>query len=226
LILRRFINMSTHLLSGVALSMLVLAAVPAQAEDMAFKPYISVFAGKGLLDPVDTSKLGAIPYSFLSETGYLLGGAIGLQVSDHLRAEIEVSHGVNPGEGYIFFANAVKPATGTFSTTYLLANIWLDIPTDTSFTPYVGGGLGAGWASGDLTFNSNGFGYADNVSGAALAYQVGVGVKLNVSENVSLDVGYRFKGIGSTDFGDRHGGVYYGGKMASHIVQVGLTYKF
>lgn len=78
-------------------------------------------------------------------------------------------------------------AGGHVRTLSALANVWLDIPIGTVITPYVGGGLGIG-----------GF-ETDGEGDAKLAWQLGAGVALNLSSNLSVTANYRHREIsGST----------------------------
>jgi opacity protein-like surface antigen len=211
------------LLACVSLTAVTLSSQMAAAED--FKPYVSLFGGASFLNPVNTASTYA--YSVKTNTGYLIGGAVGLKWNDMLRTELELSHGSNNANSFKFNGGAFDPASGPISATYMLGNVWLDIPTQTAFTPYIGGGLGVGWATADVSFNGNIFGYGPNKSGGALAYQVGAGVKFNVSQNIDLDIGYRFKGLGKTDFYDLDGfGFYKQATLNTHNIQVGLTFNF
>lgn len=75
----------------------------------------------------------------------------------------------------------------------LMTNIWLDIPTGLPVTPYIGGGLGMAYIEykGKQTFHStqvmNTSGYKTN-----LAWQVGTGINYKVTDQWSLDLGYRY----------------------------------
>jgi opacity protein-like surface antigen len=218
--------MKIQLLSGIALSMLALAAVPAQADDITVKPYVSVFGGASFLNSVDTGGAPGSFYDVKTNTGYLIGGAVGLKWNDLLRTELELSHGSNNANSYAVNGGAFLPASGPISATYLLGNVWLDIPTQSSFTPYIGGGLGVGWATADVFFQGSPA-YGPNASGGAFAYQVGGGVKYTLSPKIDLDIGYRYKSLGKTDFTNRFlAGLYSGAILTSHNVQVGLTFNF
>jgi opacity protein-like surface antigen len=90
------------------------------------------------------------------------------------------------------------------SVTTALANMYFDIPMDTAFTPYVGAGAGYGWGS---------VGNGNDKDG--LAYALMAGAEINMSENMSLDVGYRFRSIVSD-----------GANPMEHQVLVGVRYGF
>lgn len=224
--------MKKVLLCGSAAVALGFFATAASAADYAdpvdsvrsMGPYVSVFAGASWLRDVDTDYNGT-GYSVSTDTGYILGATIGMHVWNSLRAEIEVSHSSWDGNDYSTTGGATGTVDGDISATYLLGNLWWDFDTGTSFSPYIGGGAGVAWADGDTTFGGNTFGYGDGEAG--FAFQLGAGVRFNMTENLGLDVGYRYKSIQNIDFDDSDGGgVYEKGDLNSHNLQVGLTFSF
>jgi len=81
----------------------------------------------------------------------------------------------------------------------LFFNAYLDIPTGTPFTPYIGGGLG-------MAFNYTGISswepgrYIDvDQRDTTFAWNVGAGLSYAFTENVSADLGYRFIGAGNRE---------------------------
>jgi opacity protein-like surface antigen len=234
--------MKMKLLTTCAFAALSLFSARAQAADVVSSEqnslgvYVSLFGGASFLNDVDTTQRydGAdYDYSLETKTGYILGGAIGMRVWDPVRAEIELSYarwkadeytGENDDTGNKFG----DKAGGHVSATYLLGNVWIDIHTDTPFTPYVGGGAGVAWVDADTEYpkGNERFGYGDATT--AFAFQAGAGVKYDVSENIAVDVSYRFKGILDVDFDGRESDVvnYEGGDLYSHNVQAGVTFGF
>jgi opacity protein-like surface antigen len=117
---------------------------------------------------------------------------------------------------------------------FLLANAFFDIETGTAVTPYLGAGLGAARVTGMLED------LCGCVSGGTQvrlvpAAQLGGGVRVAVSDPVSLDIGYRFKLAASPDF--RYGeaefdglggygefGVTQSGVIGVHTLQAGLIF--
>jgi opacity protein-like surface antigen len=223
---------SKGIIVSAAFASLSLASPQAGAADIdpvtGYPIYISIFGGASFLEDVDTTTPGNFNYSVNTKTGFLIGGAVGLKWNDIIRTEIELSHTRSKAKSYTFGLGAPNgpfPAQGPISATYLLGNIWADLNTDSAFTPYVGGGLGIGWADGDTSFSGLGFGYGPGESG--LAFQLGAGVKYDMSESFSIDLGYRYKGLKNIDFEDNDGsGAYNGGDLFSHNVQVGLSFNF
>ncbi|OWK29898.1 outer membrane protein [Sphingomonas mucosissima] len=97
-----------------------------------------------------------------------------------------------------------------------LANLWVDIPTGSAITPYVGGGAGIG-------------GYeVDGEGKARFAWQLGAGVSFDLSPSVALFGDYRFRQIqGATiaydDFPDA--GVIVG-KVKTSTFNLGVRFRF
>lgn len=185
--------------------------------------YVSLFAGGVWTDDIHTDYYGS-DVAVGSDLGYTLGVAVGSEIFDDLRGEIELSAGRVEAEDVSYDDYAADDASGSISTLYLLGNLWFDIATDTGFTPYLGGGVGVGYATADTSFYGNEYGYGPGGVGAA--FQLGAGLKFDVSQDIALDVGYRYKSILGVDFDDNDGdGVYEDADVNSHIVQAGLTFK-
>ena len=105
--------------------------------------------------------------------------------------------------------NPAQQDYGTWSTkmthnlSTLFLNAYFDIPTGTSFTPYIGGGLG-------MAFNYTSFKFSnphtvapqntDDISlskhATTFAWNVGAGLSYAFTENVAADLGYRFIATG------------------------------
>lgn len=185
--------------------------------------YVSLFAGGTITEDVVTLYTD-YDYTVGIKPGYALGLVVGLALDDTWNVEVELSHGEADADDYSWdFGSGA--AHGTLSTTYLLGNIWYDLPTGSAVTPYIGGGLGAGYATGDILFGTTPYGYGKGSVG--LAFQVGAGVKFDVADNVALDFGYRYKSILGVDFTDSDGaGTYENADIHSHVLQAGLTFKF
>ena len=111
------------------------------------------------------------------------------------------------------------PASGTANATYLMGNLWYDFSNASAFTPYVGGGLGAALSTvqvstGPVSSTSTNF-----------AFQLGVGAKYALSENIDVDIGYRFKDAQNVNW-TVPGGTLAGVGLVSHNIQAGITFNF
>jgi opacity protein-like surface antigen len=122
---------------------------------------------------------GDLGWSFLEWSGgsddssFVAGGGVGYRYNDNMRADVTVDwsgeYDVAPG--------------ADLSTTTVLGNLYFDWANDSAFTPYVGAGLGYGWADSTLGDDSG------------LAMGLAAGVSIGLTDNVDIDAGYRFRDI-------------------------------
>ena len=75
----------------------------------------------------------------------------------------------------------------------VMGNVYFEAPLSTVFKPYLGAGAGYGWVDSNV-------GVEDD--GAAIGGMAGLGFE--VVENITLDVGYKYRRIflSGTDFDD------------------------
>ena len=98
----------------------------------------------------------------------------------------------------------------------IMLNAYYDIDTGTKFTPYVGAGVGYAKIKGKLKSPV----LSDDMSDTNFAWQVGAGVGYELTENVTMDAGYRYADYG--DFSE------YESKLdvSAHEFYVGARYTF
>ena len=216
-----------------AIAVALTAASGASAQGMG-DFYASVFGGFSAGETiVDSSYSGVdVEQGLESESGYVLGVTVGSTVAPGLRAEAEVSYAnYSIGSVSIAATNGVSsksasidaPDDTVVTTTYLLGNLWYDVPgvaTGSGVLPYVGGGLGLAIVNGDV----DGEDIFDQTIG--IAYQAGVGVQIPVGAGL-IDVGYRFKGFTGADIDfDDDSGLGGDGSGYNNNFQVGYAIKF
>ncbi len=124
---------------------------------------------------------GDLGWSFLdwgggdNDSALAVGGGVGYKFNDNLRSDVRLD-----------WAGDYKVGPDAdLSVTTVLGNLYFDMANDTMFTPYVGAGAGYGWV------NSSGGG--DDDSGLAFALMAGVGIEM--TDNITLDVGYRYRDV-------------------------------
>jgi opacity protein-like surface antigen len=157
-------------ISLLAAAIVTGAAVSAQAADM------------GSTDQSATGFYvrGDAGWSFLDWTGGnndsapAIGAGLGYRFNDNLRADLRADWSGN---------YSVAPGSD-MNISSVLGNMYFDWPTGTAFTPYVGAGVGYGYA--DIK-------NAPNLDGMTYGLMAGVGI--DVTQNVAIDVGYRFREI-------------------------------
>lgn len=146
------------------------------------------------------------------EDGYIVGAAVGTEVLPHLRGEAEFS--------VVMIELGIVDDDAVDSIGYnLLGNLWYDVDTGTSFTPYVGGGVG--WSHNVLTDGVD----EETISG--FVYQLGAGVRFAATENIGFDLGYRYRVLPSAGTSmDLGPDAELKVSATTHIVQGGVTVGF
>ena len=84
-----------------------------------------------------------------------------------------------------------------------MANLWYDVPLSEELKPYFGGGAGIAIVDGDVGYDPVAFPDFSPIfdqSKVAFAFQAGAGLRWRAWENVTLDVGYRLRGIDGPTF--------------------------
>jgi opacity protein-like surface antigen len=212
--------MRSLLVSSACAASLMLALAPAaSAADVDYAPepvgptwYVSVFGGWSLPDNVDisfNSTAGATDVEFSGDidlhNGFLAGAAIGGHINDWIRGEVEVSGHWHDAGGDATLTISSSPSTpfdvdGDANALFVLADLWLELPIDEATRPYVGGGVGMGRLDLELegTAAAATVGIIDD-SDWGFAFQLGAGVALDITHNLTVDVGYRFKRINNAE---------------------------
>ncbi|MDL2279304.1 outer membrane beta-barrel protein [Desulfovibrio sp. OttesenSCG-928-G11] len=126
-----------------------------------------------------------------------------------------------------------------FNLQTLFVNAYWDINTGTQFTPYIGAGLGMGFIN--TKGKESGYGIANPAANSwnystgsknvtNFAWNVGAGLGYDLTENWTLDAGYRFVGLGSvkTKTYDNGQDTVYGktSNLYQHQFAVGVRYTF
>lgn len=180
--------------------------------------YVSLFGG--MVAPLDTH-VAYYGYNYMVDfkNGFVLGAAIGGDITPDLRGELEASYVAYKPKSFDF-GGAVAPLSGHVDSYYLMANLWRDTQFG-MFQPYFGGGVGLAYMDID-------FGGVNVDETLALAAQLGSGVRVPLSDRLTLDAGYRFKAaLGVLTEGASGTGSFH--SMATHYThlgQIGVSWKF
>ena len=228
----------TLLLATVAAAGLALGIASADAADIEAAPepagwYVSLFGGVSWLEDVDadyTYDSGDSTVHVSTDSGFILGGAVGTHLLDTLRVELEVAYSENDADGFAPDTDPPSDAIGTFNIFTVMGNAWLDLPLTEFFKPYVGGGAGLAFVDAD------GIGYANDgvhfdSSETVFAAQVGAGLRWQLAEHTALDIGYRYRGNEGPTFDVNNSHIpnatdYHADWMWSHNVIAGISFGF
>ena len=160
-------------------------------------------------------------FSVDSSPGFSIFGQMGYQFYDY-RLESEVSWRSNTIRSFTFNSLSHN-GTGSIQPLNLLFNGYYDIKTGSSFTPYVGAGIGGARISANsIGYNSKI--YIDNDQFVP-AYQGIAGVSYAIDSHLSLKADYRYFRAPNARFSEIGLGSA-SSDYANHSVQLGFTYKF
>lgn len=185
--------------------------------------YVSLFGGATFPEDVGFEDFSSV-YNYRMKDGFTIGGAVGTELADGLRGELEfsyVNYAANDYNALVFLPNV--PSTGDVDLYFILANLWKDIDLGHNLTPYVGGGIGVGLVTTDV----DGFFEKSDVE-IGFAGQFGAGVRYSLGGPWTVDAGYRFKGIVDVTLHGRDA-IFKAHEKASfysHNLQLGATYNF
>lgn len=118
----------------------------------------------------------------------------------------------------------------------LMFNAWWDIPLDLPVTPYIGGGIGFAFINYKTSYDSVSDNGLDDeyVSGSTsetnFAWSLGGGMAYDITENWTVDLGYRYIDAGnvSKTFRDAQGDIDTKSSLdvTSHDIMLGIRYTF
>ena len=125
------------------------------------------------------------------------GGGLGYAYGNGVRADMRVDYS---GE----YKSGTDLAPQDFATTTALMNAYYDFPVSDTASPYVGAGLGWGWAGDGKAGDDDGF-----------AWSLMAGLNLRMTDSIMADVGYRYRNIGVS-----------GDNLNDHAVLAGMRFSF
>jgi opacity protein-like surface antigen len=213
---------------AVALTLFVAPAVSALAEGFYIAPKIGYSHMKVKTNSDDYA--GDILETTSGGDGYSKGRvALGLALGYNyffdydvpLRTEFEYAWRGKKGQTWTYVNDSTdKLDLGAQS---FFANAYFDIHNSSPVTPYIGAGLGLALVSAEL--QSDDIGHY-NKTETNFAWNIGAGAAWEITDNVALDLGYRYADFGkvSPDNNIDDGVVYFDLKSSAHEVFLGLRF--
>ena len=214
-----------HLLLSAALIGLLPMAAQAQTK-ASDGVYISLGAGwNNLMDSAD--KASNLTGKTRYDDGYAIVGAVGYGWGNGFRTELEAGYRNNAIKSGTFNGINVRPS-GTFNSLSLMTNVIYDFNLG-GFVPYVGAGVGiARLTSNEISVGGTQVDDQD----MQFAYQGIAGIAYGVTENIKLDLGYRYFGTTNPSFmaGSARAGGPTGATLrteyGAHTVLLSVRYEF
>jgi len=201
----------------IGLALLVAGLMGSPAIASANEPYVSVSAGLGMMHDSDLSlasgyvwDTGYTGADAKYDTGYALEAALGMKM-DKFRAELAL--GYQSSEMNEYSGRDVNNVDASVFS--VMANGYADFEME-GFSPYVMAGLG--YANIDISTGY--YGSSISTDESAFAWQVGVGVGVQATDEVIVDFGYRYFQTSDVDF------AYITSSVASSKLMVGMRYAF
>ncbi|MGQ9369541.1 outer membrane protein [Azospirillum sp. ST 5-10] len=162
----------------------------------------------------------------------LLEAGVGYQLPYNLRTDVTV--GYRPGfaiDSSETLGGLSVSADADVTSWSIMANLYYDVPTGTAFTPYVGGGLGVAFNTVDDIDYAIGAGRIreEGDTKTNFAWSLQAGVAYAMTENATIDLGYRYVDLGEFETGGSStvGTVESAdGDVRAHEVKIGLRYRF
>ena len=194
--------------------------------------YVRGSAGISILeDSSNSDSTSALDIENETKNGFALSGALGYELKDNLRLELEVNYKDNSEDSLDvkniggLAAGITANADGDVRSLSAMINGYYDFKNVTSnekFTPYLTGGVGLARVDADVS--SNGIQVVDD-NDTVFAYQVGIGVGYEISEKTTLDIGYRYSGTQDLDLTDASGADFES-EYSNHAILAGVRYDF
>ncbi|MDF1754571.1 MAG: outer membrane beta-barrel protein [Verrucomicrobiales bacterium] len=180
--------------------------------------YFEGFGGTLFLDDLQGTGVADVSAEF--DTGWLAGGTLGYQLSPGLSVEVEGATGGADLDG--FALNGTNFGySGDLTYSQVAVNLIYEFRPRRMFSPYVGVGVGAGFADADFTSPA----FRINDDDAAFLYQVIGGARLEITPQASFFAEYRFGSLDEFTLQGTGGGVTFD-ELQSHQVALGFQFNF
>lgn len=183
--------------------------------------YIAGTLGASFANDPDVTQMG-ITLTTNLDTG-VVGSVAGGHTFGGFRAEGELAYIANDVSSIEGFGASV-PATGDVTATALMLNGYYDFNADSKWKPFIGAGIG--YANMSINNLSFGGAIAADDSAAVFAYQLKAGIGYAFTNSLDGTLGYRFFGTGDGDFVDTAGFAFETDGLQTHIIEVGVRYRF
>jgi len=181
---------------GVVCSMLL------SLSSIAYSAGLYVSGSVGVAVPNDSevtdATLPGITMNIESDMGMALGAGIGYAFTDYMRVEGEVAYQMTEFSKANLLGVDLD-LTGDISSLALFLNCYFDFVNTSSFTPFIGGGVGVAKVEmNELNFPGLGLPSSSD-DDTVFAYQVVAGVGYAVNDTVTIDAKYRYFGTSTPE---------------------------
>ena len=206
--------------------------------------YITAKGGVSKTSDTGTASYGQVGIIYPSlknddlGTGSAFGFSVGKYLTDSFRLELEAIKRTSYELDTYILQSPTDVDTANIDTTSLFINSFYDFQpltiSNTSITPYVGGGIGISRNKMGITTQlTNGVpvSFIEGHTTSEFAYKFSAGTLLTLTEQLSLDVNYQYVNLGEFESSTAITGgnlqrPISGGEIKTQELMVGLQYKF
>ena len=165
-----------------------------------------------------------------SDELFELSIALGVQTKTmlgNIRMEIEGNHSSHGKREAIFKDNSVNPIRiSNIKVNTLFLNAYYDIFPNLPISPYIGGGIGVSQTRAHIQSASFLYKQDNEEKKHKLAWNVSAGIISRISDDMELDIGYRYTDPGRFSFKDEVQKKSISVENKSQTVFLGLRYLF
>jgi opacity protein-like surface antigen len=177
--------------------------------------YISGNLGLVIVNDSDTDD-GFDTGEFTFDTGAGIVWALGSSFQNGGRVEAEWGYRSNSFDEFKVDGGGKVGLYGDISSHSLMGNAYYDISTEGSFSPFIGAGLGFAYLEADFDY----FDRDDDEDDTVFAYQLILGGSFASSEQLSVDLQYRYFATDDPEFGGLDA------EYSTHNVMIGFRRSF
>lgn len=178
--------MRTSILVSTALAVGVVA-LPVAAEAQVV---LRGFGGASMPTDIEANYYG-YDAELSSETGFVIGGAVGVRFGDFL-LEGEIANRKADLDEVTILGASYDIQDADISATSFMANGWYRFKTSSNMSVYIGGGAGMSNVEASLS----GYGSEDSTE---FSWQLGGGLTFDTSSGFSYGLGYRYFNVPEVD---------------------------
>ncbi len=194
------------------------AGVQAQTQDPKLW-YVSIGAGGAWYQ--DLKLNGAIVGTASMDTGFTVNGAIGRYLDNERVIRLEAEAIYDRAD----FSNIDGPkAGGNLSNVGLMFNLLYDIKTNSSWVPYLGGGIGYSLVSVD-NLSLGGPTLIDDSAGT-FSWQFKAGIAYQFNPSMAVTLGYRYYATDNVSFDSKVGGSVNTSGTEIQNAELGFRFNF
>ena len=162
------------------------------------------------------------------DNGFGVLGAVGYDLGNGFRVEAELGQ-LKADSDRLVFPDATAPfdvadTDGDITLTTGMINAWYDVGSFGGVQPFIGGGIGMAKGEIDVSFDlgsNNGISDSDT----AFAWQVGAGVEIPMSSNMSVIASYRYLASDGLELTDNED-TAIDADLSTHVLAVGAMFRF